>query len=85
MNYLKVYCSNRQEQNFTEFLIYRTAIECKFWEGEPKEVTQARETLHSAIKTAYYFNDLGLVPPVEPPIFYALTVGGYLQGETNAS
>jgi hypothetical protein len=76
---LLFYSTNRSEVGASTFQLYVVAAKSQRLDGEPEELTKARNDLISAYKVVIDFRGKGLVPIFPPHVYYALQVSGWLK------
>jgi len=73
------YSTNRSEVDSSTFQLYVVAAKSQRLDGEPEELTKARNDLISAYKVVIDFREKGLVPIFPPHIHYALRISGWVK------
>lgn len=71
--------NNRSEVNASVFNLYVIAAKSVYMEGEPDNLTNARNELLSACRVVVNFHNIGIPPIFAPHIDYALRVSGWLK------
>jgi hypothetical protein len=71
--------NNCSEVNASVFNLYVIAAKSVYMEGEPENLTSARNELLSARRVVINFHNIGIPPIFAPHIDYALRVSGWLK------
>ncbi len=78
-NILWFHSTKRSETDVLSFLTYVFAATTKLIDGEPSEITKARNDIESAYKVAVNFQDRGLAAIFPPHLDYALRISGWVK------
>ena len=78
-NILWLHSTKRNETDVLGFLTYVFAANTNLIDGEPIEITQARNNLEAAYKVAVNFRDRGVAAMFPPHIDYALRISGWVK------
>ena len=73
------YSNNCSEVDASTFNLYVIAAKSAYMEGEPDNLTLARNELLSACRVVINFHNIGIPPIFAPHIDYALRVSGWLK------
>lgn len=73
------YSNNCSEVDTSVFNLYVVAAKSAYMEGEPENLTSARNELLSACRVVINFHNIGIPPIFAPHIDYALRVSGWLK------
>ena len=76
---LRLHSTKRSETDVLGFLTYVFAATTKLIDGEPSEITKARNDLESAYLVAVNFKDRGIAAIFPPHIEYALRISGWVK------
>lgn len=76
---LGFYSNNCSEVNSAKFQRYAIAAKAPYAEGEPENLTKARNELRSAYQVVMAWRQMGIPAMFPPHIEYALRVSGWVK------